>query len=99
MKLRQASLQEVLQLAAQKIYNKGGGKETVVYLPPFILPPTKRAYRWETFESEYGQVKMFSTPHREGGWLVRVKFSQPIQFNPALTPAQGKEILEKLNKK
>jgi hypothetical protein len=97
MKLREASLQEVIQIAVHKLLRRGGGKEVPVFLPPYVIPPTKKAYKWEVVEIEgYGQVRLFAYPTKVGGWIVKVKFANPILFNPALPQSVGEGLLKKL---
>jgi hypothetical protein len=96
MKIRQASLQEILQLAVQKIVGKGGGKEVSLFLPAYVIPPTKRSYRWEVFQSDLGEVKLFTRPATgdKAGWIVKVRFSRPIQFNPVVRPEHAEVLLK-----
>ncbi len=95
MRLKQKSPAELAELAAQKLLLRGdGGRETVVYLPPSCLPPS-RAYRTEKFSTQYGEMTVFARPSTQGGWIVKVRFKNPIVFNPAFP----KEAAEKLQQK
>ncbi len=96
MQLRVKSATEMAQLAAQKLLRRHGGRETKIHLPPNCLPAS-RAYKWESFETPLGRVKMFAYPSEAGGWVVRVKFEDPIVFNPAL-PISGEEAKKLLKK-
>jgi len=95
-KLKVRSAAEVAQLAAQKLLARGGGREERVYLPTNCLPPS-RAYRWESFETPLGKVKLFAYPSERGGWVVRVKFESPVMFNPVVSKEEA-ELLKKLCK-
>ncbi len=87
---------EIAELAVSKILRKGGGREATVYIPAYHLPPTRRAYRWETHETPLGTVKMLAFPSERGGWVVKVRFNTPITFNSPIPPEQGKALLERL---
>jgi hypothetical protein len=97
LKVRVKSVAEVVELAVQKLSQGQGGKETVVYIPSPFLPPTRRPYRWEEYDSRYGRVRLFSKPAYQGGWVIKVRFSHPIMFNPALPKTVGEELLKNLS--
>jgi hypothetical protein len=94
--LRVRSAAEIAQLASQKLLARGGGREERVFLPANCLPPS-RAYRWESFETPLGKVKLFAYPSERGGWVVRVKFESPVMFNPVVSKEEA-ELLKKLCK-
>jgi hypothetical protein len=101
MKIRQASVEEVVGSAALLCLRRES-KEASVHLPPGVFPPPeiKKAFKWTTYESPtYGKVKMMAFPHRrDGHWVILVKFEQRFVMNPALPREAGKKLLEKLSK-
>ena len=101
--LKTATLNEVVSLAIERLskvpqdQQDQEKRETVVYLPAKVLPPkTLKSYRWITEETQYGEAKFFLLPHREAGWLIRVRFSRPLKFNPVIPPSVGEELLKKI---
>jgi hypothetical protein len=91
-KFVQKTVAEVAELAASKLIQRGGGRKVSVYLPAGCLPPTKRAYRVEKYDSQYGGVKIFSRPAQNGGWVVHVEFESPIVFNPVIPREMGERL-------
>jgi hypothetical protein len=98
MKLRVKSVEEIIAAAAHKLLMRGdGGKETSLYLPPRFLPPVDRLYRWERHEStNYGEVRIYARPAEDGGFIIRVKFKNPVSLNPVIDAKRGEELLKKL---
>jgi hypothetical protein len=100
MKLRKATLNEVVSLAVAKLSKASEQKqkrETVVYLPARVLPPQNlKPYRWITAGTNYGEAEFFLLPHCEAGWLIKVRFRRPLIFNPPVSPSVGEEILKKI---
>jgi hypothetical protein len=100
MKIRQASMEEVVGAAALLCLRRES-KEAPVHLPAGVFPPPeiKKAFKWTTYESTtYGKVRALAFPHRKDGhWVILVKFEQAL-MNPALPREAGKKLLEKLPK-
>jgi hypothetical protein len=98
MRLKTATLNEVVSLAVAKVsQNSQEKRDTVVYLPARVIPPPPlKPYRWITAETQYGEAKFFLLPHREAGWLIKVRFKSPLKFNPVIPPSVGAELLKKI---
>ncbi len=97
MQLREKTATEIIQLAVHKLLRSGGGKEVVVFLPAQYVPPAQcKPYKVCKVESEYGEVRLLVRPSAsKAGWVIHVRFSTPIIFNPVLP----KEAAEKLQQK
>jgi hypothetical protein len=101
-KIREKTVEEVIALAVYKISKlsqSGGGvgKAVSVYIPPPYLPPCK-PYKVHRVETEYGEVKLFVRTSKNGGWVVDVKFCQPLIFNPVIRREEAEKLKEKLKK-
>ncbi len=100
LQLREKTVAEIIQLAVHKLLRSGGGKETVVFLPAQFVPPAQcKPYKVCKVEShEYGEVRILVRPSAsKAGWVIHVRFTTPIIFNPALP--LSKEEAEKLKNK
>jgi len=72
LRLRQATINEVVSLAVLKLKGKDKNR-VVVYLPPTVLPPVK-ALRKTEVDTVFGRVSLFVKPSPQAGWLITVNF-------------------------
>jgi hypothetical protein len=98
--LKGKSIGEVLALGFYKATKGENPKRHVsVYIPPRFIPPTP-PYRSITVESkEYGRVRVFTRPSKDGGWIISLTFPPDVVgFNPVLSGEVAKTLREKLQK-